>query len=208
MKRTFFRQLTSYALAVAFLPGAGLLLADEPQPVQATARARVVEEAKALLKQADDGTWDESLLERQQQLVDALRQLLTDSQGTPVPEKSSPGEAEASRPSGLNNSGTSVSPSTTAGPATPDAGSQQPRSVRPLADAIWGHLPARERDELYQSFSEQYLPQYDRALREYFRALAEMQGEGLINPPDKRPSSLDGSDGSNTLPETGVRERD
>ena len=208
MKRTSFLLLTSPASAIAALLGVGLLQADEPQPVKATARARVVAEARAILKQADDGTWNESLLEGQQRLADALRQLLSGSQGTPAPEQPSPGETEASQPTGLNNTGTSVSPSTTAGPVPPNAGPQQPSSVRPLADAIWGHLPARERDELYQSYSEQYLPQYDRALREYFRALAEIPGDAMGDAPDERPSSPDDSRGSSTPQETGVEERD
>lgn len=38
---------------------------------------------------------------------------------------------------------------------------------------IWGHFPPQERAELLRSFNSQFLPKYEAALQEYFRALAE-----------------------------------
>lgn len=49
---------------------------------------------------------------------------------------------------------------------------------RPLADAVWGHLPQHERDELYQSLTEKFLPKYENALKSYYKALAEEPAPG------------------------------
>ncbi len=38
---------------------------------------------------------------------------------------------------------------------------------------IWGHLPEKLRDEMQSSFSEQFLPKYERLIEEYYKRLAE-----------------------------------
>jgi hypothetical protein len=38
---------------------------------------------------------------------------------------------------------------------------------------IWGHLPEKLRDEMQASFSEQFLPKYERLIEEYYKRLSE-----------------------------------
>jgi hypothetical protein len=52
------------------------------------------------------------------------------------------------------------------------------RTARDLATSVWGHLPARQRDRMQSRFSERFLPQYDRLVRQYYEALAT---EGLAD---------------------------
>ncbi|HEX2476325.1 MAG TPA: hypothetical protein VHK01_16355 [Lacipirellulaceae bacterium] len=44
-----------------------------------------------------------------------------------------------------------------------------------LAKQLWGHLPQRTREQMLQSFSEDFLPKYQREIEEYYRRLSEEQ---------------------------------
>src|SRR5690606_2340290 len=41
-----------------------------------------------------------------------------------------------------------------------------------LSTAAWGHLPPKVREQMRSAFSEEYLPQYDALVRQYYEALA------------------------------------
>jgi hypothetical protein len=49
------------------------------------------------------------------------------------------------------------------------------RAVDPkqVVGRLWGHLPDRLRHEMQSSFSEQFLPQYERLIEDYYKRLAE-----------------------------------
>ena len=47
------------------------------------------------------------------------------------------------------------------------------REVRDLLKDVWGNLPERTREELLQSATDKFLPQYEVEIEEYFRRLAE-----------------------------------
>ena len=40
---------------------------------------------------------------------------------------------------------------------------------------LWGHLPERSREQLLQSFSEEFLPKYEREIQQYYQRLSEDQ---------------------------------
>lgn len=48
-----------------------------------------------------------------------------------------------------------------------------------LSDAVWGHLPPQERNDLLRTYSESYLPGYELQVRRYFEKLARRQREQL-----------------------------
>ena len=52
------------------------------------------------------------------------------------------------------------------------AGVESPGQRQVWADSVWGHLPPRQRRELMQNFSEQFLPGYEDQVSSYFRRLA------------------------------------
>lgn len=41
---------------------------------------------------------------------------------------------------------------------------------------LWGNLPERSRDQMLQSFSDEFLPQYQLEIEQYYRRLSEEQG--------------------------------
>jgi hypothetical protein len=65
-------------------------------------------------------------------------------------------------------------PGETAGVAKTQAGGRIDRTaVSNLVKDIWGRLPERQREELLQPLSEEFLPEYAAEIEEYFRVLAE-----------------------------------
>jgi hypothetical protein len=42
---------------------------------------------------------------------------------------------------------------------------------------LWGHLPERSREQMLQSFSEEFLPKYEADIEQYYRRLSEEQDE-------------------------------
>jgi hypothetical protein len=45
--------------------------------------------------------------------------------------------------------------------------------VEALMKDLWGHLPERTREQMMQSFSEEFLPQYELEIEQYYRRLSE-----------------------------------
>jgi hypothetical protein len=50
--------------------------------------------------------------------------------------------------------------------------------VKETVKALWGHLPERAREQMLQSFSDEFLPKYELEIEQYYRRLSEEQGEG------------------------------
>ncbi len=161
--------------------------ADAPlAPAATDSPAQVVIEAQTLASQMKAGQVSTELVNRQRDLAARLQQLLVQGQTIPPlpPAESTPGTADevlSTNPAesqGAVSAGPGVSPeSATRSPNSPAAEAALipvvAPGVHPLTDAVWGHLPQHERDELYRSFTEKFLPKYDNALKAYFRALAE-----------------------------------
>jgi hypothetical protein len=49
--------------------------------------------------------------------------------------------------------------------------------VNEMVKALWGHLPERNREQMLQSFSDEFLPKYEFEIEQYYRRLSEEQGE-------------------------------
>jgi hypothetical protein len=49
--------------------------------------------------------------------------------------------------------------------------------VNETVKALWGHLPERTREQMLQSFSDEFLPKYEIEIEQYYRRLSEEQGE-------------------------------
>jgi len=57
-----------------------------------------------------------------------------------------------------------------------ESSDKQGEAVTDARDAlrrVWGHLPDKVREEMGSSFSEQFLPKYERLIEEYYKRLAE-----------------------------------
>jgi hypothetical protein len=49
--------------------------------------------------------------------------------------------------------------------------------VDELVKHLWGHLPQRSREQVLQSFSDEFLPKYEAEIEQYYRKLSEEQGD-------------------------------
>jgi hypothetical protein len=61
--------------------------------------------------------------------------------------------------------------------ATPTAAPIDRLALGNLVKDLWGRLPERQREELLQPLSEEFLPEYAAEIEEYFRVLAETPGD-------------------------------
>ena len=74
-------------------------------------------------------------------------------------------------------------PSDQTGKTSPDGSGGEPRSQdgvntdaeADLLDAIWGTLPERLRQQIQSPLQEEFLPRYERVIKQYYKRLAEEQ---------------------------------
>lgn len=50
--------------------------------------------------------------------------------------------------------------------------------IEVLLKSVWGHLPERVREQMLETYSDGFLPQYELELEKYYRRLAEEGGDG------------------------------
>ena len=83
--------------------------------------------------------------------------------------------------SGSSSSGTQGNGAGEAAATNPQKNqSGEPLQLREkLADAVWGHLPPQERNDLIRTYSESYLPEYEDQVRNYFEKLAKLKRNSL-----------------------------
>lgn len=190
MTRTEIAILLICASSVASLAVGG----DDPPAVMAetsstlgeTAR-RVVETAGEVTQQLKSGILNRDLVLKQESIARDLKTLLDSTRGelpSPQPVPGQPGSSSDRPPTGSSSTaGPSggerrqdderSAESTRAEQQRNDAAQSPPVTPDDLADAVWGHLPRHERDELIRTFNERYLPKYDAWVRRYFELLAE-----------------------------------
>jgi hypothetical protein len=49
------------------------------------------------------------------------------------------------------------------------------RDIETLVNELWGHLPPRSREQMRQSFSDEFLPKYELEIEQYYSRLSEEQ---------------------------------
>jgi hypothetical protein len=78
------------------------------------------------------------------------------------------------KPGGKSSSKPGEAPGTA---ATQTAAPIDRSAIGNLVKDLWGRLPERQREELLQPLSEEFLPEYAAEIEEYFRVLAETPGD-------------------------------
>jgi hypothetical protein len=162
---------------------------DTGQPSGPLSLVRVrqgMQRAESLLGQpaatGDAGTLDKAATV-QRHVVDQLDQLIAElskqcqgGQCQPGDQPPSPSQPSQTKP---GNSTSAVSQGQTAARDSTDrlnsAGAKpvDRADIDELAKQLWGHLPERERERMMQSFSEEFLPKYEREIEDYYRRLSE-----------------------------------
>lgn len=129
----------------------------------------------------------------QQTAVDRLKELLAAASQSPVGNSSSPSqqkpssepspseekssESSTSDPNGSggrrsDDENSAESSENVAGPTAPGTGVLAPGAK---ANNVWGHLPPREREALFRSLSDNFLPEYEAQIKRFYEALAEQK---------------------------------
>jgi hypothetical protein len=162
---------------------------DIGQPSGSLSLARVrmsMQHAEALLAAKDaaaNAPTFQQAGEAQQQVVAQLDKLIAElskqckngqcnsSSQSPKPSQRSqkkPGKAGSAAGSGKSAARDSTDrlDSTTAKPV--DKG-----DLEATVKDLWGHLPERSREQMMQSFSEEFLPKYELEIEQYYRRLSE-----------------------------------
>jgi hypothetical protein len=121
----------------------------------------------------------------QEQVVDQLDQLIAElskqCQGGQCPPgaqlpgssqqaQAKPGDSQGAAAQGQTAARDSSDRVSNAGVKPVDKG-----DIEELAKQLWGHLPQRTREQMLQSFSEEFLPKYEREIEDYYRRLSEEQ---------------------------------
>jgi hypothetical protein len=65
------------------------------------------------------------------------------------------------------------------GPGGPTSQRPDMARMRTLLQDLWGELPGRQRERMLQLPVEEFLPQYELLIEQYFKRLAEERGEGI-----------------------------
>lgn len=92
------------------------------------------------------------------------------SNESPPSERS---QADAPRQSATPGRGQTAARDSTSRLGSAAAQPVEPATLDDLIKDLWGHLPARSREQLLQSFSDEFLPKYQLEIEQYYRRLAE-----------------------------------
>jgi hypothetical protein len=155
----------------------------KPQPDDANDKrlALVVRHMQIARSQLEQQHVDHQASSAQSQAIDDLDAMIAElarqksqcQDGAPKPgSKPKPGAPKPGK--------TGANPGTAASATTSQSGDLAANlaATAELVKDLWGHLPERQRQQILQPLSEDFLPQYATEIEEYFRALAD---------PDRRP---------------------
>jgi hypothetical protein len=121
----------------------------------------------------------------QRQIITQLDQLISElskqcqgGQCQPGSQPPGPGQKSQTKPGDSTSAavqGQSAAPDSTDRLNSASAKPVEKADIDELAKQLWGHLPQRTREQMLQSFSEEFLPKYEREIEEYYRRLSEEQ---------------------------------
>ncbi len=141
---------------------------DPPRPVQ----EQVVSELEKLIEQLEKQCNSSS---SSSQCTNPQQQASKRSQPKPS-DGSKPSDSQKSASAKQSQSQSAAQTSTTRMGSASGSDAEMETNEQ-LMKAAWGHLPARLREQMIQSSSEEFLPEYREELKEYFKRLAEREAE-------------------------------
>jgi hypothetical protein len=114
------------------------------------------------------------------QLDELIAELSKQCQGGQCSPNSNPAP-QASQRSSAKPSNSSRTASTSKSPARDSSDPLNRTNSEPvdknevdeLVKQLWGHLPQRSREQVLQSFSDEFLPKYEQEIEQYYRRLSE-----------------------------------
>jgi hypothetical protein len=155
-------------------------LAERLEKLRAAAAANSTRRAAQRLSRRQEGP-SNSATQAQRHLKKAQEELAAEKrrQQTALAQRmngrtdASPGR-QAGQQAAKSNGRTGPSPAQSTSAVSGSPGNTADRSaIGALVKDLWGKLPERQREELLQPLSEEFLPEYAAEIEEYFRVLAE-----------------------------------
>ena len=162
---------------------------DIGQPSGSLSLARVrqgMQQAESLLSDSDSvaDSWAVSQADAvQKQVVDQLDQLIAQlskqcqggqcQPGDQPPKPSQRSQNKPGKPGSASGSGQTAARDSTDRLNQSNAQSVEKGDIDQLVKQLWGHLPERDREQMMQSFSEEFLPKYELEIEQYYRRLSE-----------------------------------
>jgi len=184
---------TEHRDPTTFAPRFDDLGEDIGQPSGSLSLARVrmgMQQAQSLLaakQAAADAPTFQQAGEAQQQVVAQLDKLIAElSKQCKNCQCNSPGQSPKPSQRSQKKPGKSSSAASSGKTAARDSTDRlDSTSAKPVDKGdleatvkdLWGHLPERSREQMMQSFSEEFLPKYELEIEQYYRRLSEEQVE-------------------------------
>jgi hypothetical protein len=109
---------------------------------------------------------------RQSRTLDAQSQAQPQTTPSESGSTARPPQVQAGQPKSTSPRGGSAGRQASAGQSPPTTGAVK---IRGMMEDVWGELPARQRQQMLQSPAEEFLPEYESMLEDYFRRLAAPQ---------------------------------
>ena len=139
---------------------------DEPTPEAVQSQQLAVDRLKELLNAASQSQSSHNSSQGQNS---------SSSQEPSDPKNDPKAESNSSDPSGgggrrADDQNSAESSENVEGPTLPGSGVLAPGAK---ANSVWGHLPPRDRESLFRSLSDSFLPEYEAQIRRYYEAIAE-----------------------------------
>jgi hypothetical protein len=161
---------------------------SQPSGPLSLARVRTGMRDAATLLGIPQATSDVPTLEQagaaQQQVITQLDELIAELSkqcqggqcnsggGSPKPEDSAQ-KKPGSKPGAATGRGQTAARESSNRLGTGSAKPGIEGDVESTVKQLWGHLPERSREQMMQSFSEEFLPKYEAEIEEYYRRLSE-----------------------------------
>ena len=139
---------------------------DEPTPAAVLSQQLAVDRLKELLEAASQSQSSNSSSQKKNSSTNADP---SDPQNEP-PQESSPSDPSGGGGRRADDQNSAESSENVTGPTMTGSGVLAPGA---RANSVWGHLPARDREALFRSLSDSFLPEYEAQIRRYYEAIAE-----------------------------------
>lgn len=154
---------------------------DIGQESDANPLAEIAQRMKQVERRISNRETSSRLQAMQQDIVAELDRLIQQMQQQPSggQSKGSPSSSsqQSSSQSSVSGAQESKRPATDSAPrlGKADGESTDLAEMQKMLDEVWGHLPARVREQMQNATVEQFLPKYERLIEEYYKRLAESE---------------------------------
>lgn len=160
--------------------GEDLGSAEDKDPIRRIGRH--MKQVEQLIQKRDTSAGTQDMQKQIAADLESLIQQMQKSQGGKSKSSGKPGSNQQN----ADQSGAAAASKPTPRPASDstqrldknNASTDETARLRRMVKEVWGHLPVRIREQMQNVSEEQFLPQYEKLIEEYYRRLAEQGTSG------------------------------